>query len=96
MYLGGPESNVPGCMHVHLPAEKEHSDHFAKLLSEVRERRKKSSGQELTREGGEEQMMNEGGSKKDCGSTRYVYLWFGPWVHLSFMLVSRVCCLSAQ
>ena len=80
----------------HLPVEKEHSDHFAKLLSEVRERRKKSSGQELTREGGEEQMLNEGGSKKDCGSTRCVYLWFGPLMHLSFMLVSRVCCLSAQ
>ena len=62
------------CMY-HLPAEKEHSDHFAKLLSEVRERPKKSSGQELTREGGEKQMVNEGGSKKDCGSTRCVHLW---------------------
>ena len=54
-----------------MSAEKEHKDHFAKLLSEVRERRKKTSGQESAREGGE-QVLNEEGSKKDCTSARCV------------------------
>ena len=66
----------------HMPAEEEHKDHFAKLLSEVRERRKKTSGQEMGREGGEEQVLNVEDSKKDCPSTRCVQLEFiqlGTW-----------------
>ena len=61
-------------VHSNIPPEKEHKDHFAKLLSEVRERRKKTSGQESAKEGREEQEMNEEGSKKDCASARWVQL----------------------
>ena len=59
-------------VHSNIPPEKEHKDHFAKLLSEVRERRKKTSGQESAKEGREEQEVNEEGSKKDCTSARCV------------------------